>query len=99
MGRRANRKDANHGRIVRTLRQIGAHVIDAAVAPQLGFDLLVVFRGYVYFIEVKDGSKPPCERQLTEGEREQQAALALHDVTYHVVLSEDEALKVIGAIK
>jgi hypothetical protein len=98
MSRRANRKDANHGRIVRTLRQIGAHVIDTAVAPQLGFDLLVVFRGRVYFIEVKDGSKPPCERQLTEGERAQQAALSLHDVAYHVVLSEDEALKVIGAI-
>jgi hypothetical protein len=99
MARRANRKDANHAAIAQLLRQVGAHVIDAAVAPALGFDLLVVYRGRTYIMEVKDGSKPPCERQLTPNEQEQQAALERHGVKYHVVLSEDEALRVIGAIK
>jgi hypothetical protein len=99
MARRANRKDANHAAIARLLQQVGAHVIDAAVAPALGFDLLVVFRGQTYIMEIKDGSKPPCERQLTPNEQEQQAALAWHGVKYHVVLSADDALKVIGAIK
>jgi hypothetical protein len=99
MARRANRKDANHAAIARLLQQVGAHVIDAAAAPTLGFDLLVVYRGRTYIMEVKDGSKPPCERQLTENERAQQAALARHGVGYHVVLSEDDALKAIGAIK
>jgi hypothetical protein len=99
MARRANRKDANHAAIVRLLQQVGAHVIDAAAAPTLGFDLLVVYRGRTYIMEIKDGSKPPCERQLTPNEQEQQAALARHGVEYHVVLSEDDALRVIGAIK
>jgi hypothetical protein len=49
-------------------------------------------------MEVKNGNKPPCERQLTPNEQEQQAALERHGVKYHVVLSEDDALKVIGAI-
>jgi hypothetical protein len=98
MARRANRKDANHATIARLLQQVGAHVIDAAVAPALGFDLLVAYRGQMYIMEIKDGSKPPCERQLTSNEQEQQAALARHGVEYHVVLSEDDALKVIGAI-
>jgi hypothetical protein len=99
MARRANRKDANHAAIAQLLRQIGAHVIDAAAAaPVLGFDLLVVYRGQTYIMEVKDGSKPPSERQLTPNEQEQQAALTRHGVMYHVVLSEDDALKVIGAI-
>jgi hypothetical protein len=98
MARRANRKDANHAAIAQLLRQVGAHVIDAAAAPALGFDLIVVHRGWIYIMEVKDGSKPPSERQLTPNEQEQQAALARHDVGYHVVLSEDDALRVIGAI-
>jgi hypothetical protein len=98
MTRRANRKDANHAAIAQLLRQIGAHVIDAAAAPTLGFDLIVVYRGRTYIIEIKDGSKPPCERHLTPNEQEQQAALERHGVKYHVVLSKDDALKVIGAI-
>jgi hypothetical protein len=99
MARRANRKDANHAVIARTLQQVGAHVIDAAAAPTLGFDLLVVYRGQIYIMEVKDGSKPPSERQLTPNEQEQQAALERPGVKYHVVLSEDDALRVIGAIE
>jgi hypothetical protein len=98
MARRANRKDANHAAIARLLQQVGAHVIDAAAAPTLGFDLLVAYRGKIYIMEVKDGSKPPSERQLTPNEQEQQAALTRHGVMYHIVLSEDDALKVIGAI-
>jgi hypothetical protein len=99
MARRANRKDTNHAAIAQLLRQIGAHVIDAAAAPALGFDLLVAYCGKIYIMEVKDGSKPPSERQLTPNEQEQQAALARHGVMYHIVLSEDDALRVIGAIK
>jgi hypothetical protein len=98
MARRANRKDANHAAIARLLQQVGAHVIDAATTPNLGFDLLVAYRGRTYIIEIKDGSKPPCERQLTPNEQEQQAALERHGVKYHIVLSEDDALRVIGAI-
>jgi hypothetical protein len=98
MARRANRKDANHAAIACLLQQVGAHVIDAAAAPTLGFDLLVAYRGQMYIMEIKDGSKPPCERQLTPNEQEQQAALERHGVEYYVVLSEDDALKAIGAI-
>jgi hypothetical protein len=72
--------------------------MQAAEAPLLGFDLLVAYRGQTYIIEIKDGSKPPCERRLTPNEDLRRAELERHDVPYHVVLSADEALRVIGAI-
>ena len=69
----AHRKDANHVEIMRTLRQLGAHIIDtSAVAPACGGklagfpDLLTIWPSGVWlFVEIKteDG-------ELTSDERE-----------------------------
>lgn len=99
MARRASRRDNNHAAIVAALHSVNAVVMQAAEAPALGFDLLVAYCGQIYIIEIKDGRKPPSERRLTTNEQAQQAALARHGVEYHIVLSEDDALRVIGAIR
>jgi hypothetical protein len=93
--RRAARVDANQNEIVETLRRVGASV---AVTSHVGGgfpDIVVGFRGVNYLFEIKDGSKPPSKRRLTEDEQ------GWHDGwngEVIVVNSADEALKEIGTI-
>jgi len=66
--RYANRIDANQNTIVDALRQCGATV---RIISQGGGipDLLVGYNGYTILMEIKDGSKPPSTRRLTEDEQ------------------------------
>lgn len=97
MPRYAARVDDNQSEIVEALRAAGAlvqplHTVGGGVP-----DLLVAYRGTWYMIEIKDGSKPPSRRKLTDDERR------WHDTfneaaPVYVCGSIDEALEVIGAI-
>ena len=63
--RRRGKVDANQADIVRALRAIGA---DVQLLSDVGGgvpDLLLGYRGVNILLEVKDGRKPPSERQLT----------------------------------
>ena len=64
--RRAAKVDANQAEIVEALRKIGASVQPLHAVGQGCPDLLVGWRGIVSLLEVKDGSKPPSARKLTE---------------------------------
>jgi len=66
--RYANRIDANQNTIVDALRQCGATV---RIISQGGGipDLLVGYNGYTILMELKDGSKPPSARSLTDDEQ------------------------------
>ena len=95
MSHRGGRIDANQPAIVRKLKAIGASVQSLADVGDGCPDLLVGFRGETFVLEVKDGSKPPSKRALTEDQR-----------VWHgrwrgqvdVVNNEDEAVKAIGAV-
>lgn len=68
--RRAAKVDANQAEIVDALRRVGAsvqplHAVGAGVP-----DLLIGYRSMNYLVEVKDGSKPPSARKLTEKQAE-----------------------------
>jgi hypothetical protein len=77
--------DANQTKIVEALRQVGA-----------GFpDIVVGYRDVNYLFEIKDGSKPPSRRRLTNDE---QRWHNLWRGNVSVVNSVDEALREIGAI-
>jgi hypothetical protein len=67
--RRVARIDANQTEIVNALRQIGCSVgITSSVGD--GFpDLVCGFRNRNLCMELKDGSKPPSARELTEEQR------------------------------
>jgi hypothetical protein len=92
--RRAARIDANQPAIVDALRKIGA-VVWFLRDP---LDLLVGFRGHWTVLEVKDGSLPPSQRELTKREED-----AIRDVDGRapiaVVKSVDEAIKAIMGTK
>lgn len=69
--RRKARKDGNHVEIVMMLRQIpGVTVTDTAALGDGFVDIVVGFRGRNYLFEIKDGSKPPSQRKLTDDEKE-----------------------------
>lgn len=54
--------DANQKEIVQALEQIGCDVLEIGWP----LDLLVGYRRRNWLLEVKDGSKPPSERKLTD---------------------------------
>ncbi len=63
---RANR-DANHNEIVRTFESLGASWLElSGVAGQL--DGAIGVAGIDQRVEIKDGSKPPSRRKLTDDE-------------------------------
>jgi hypothetical protein len=65
--RRAARRDDNEKEIIAAMREVGAYV--KVINDEGLFDLLVSYRGETLLIEVKDGSKPPSARRLTEAEQ------------------------------
>jgi hypothetical protein len=64
--RRAARTDNNHEQIVKALRAVGATVQSLAAVGQGVPDLLVGYQGKNILVEVKDGSKTPSRRKLTD---------------------------------
>lgn len=92
--RRAARIDRNQPEIVKALRQCGAHVTSLAAVGDGVPDLLVGFQGRTVLVEVKDGSRPPSERQLTDEQIEWHAAWSGGRCV--VVGSVGEALAAIG---
>lgn len=67
--RRAGRIDANQGRIVAALRNLGASVAITSGAGNGLPDLLVGWQGETYMLEIKDGDKAPSAKKLTEAEQ------------------------------
>jgi hypothetical protein len=69
--RKYGRRDDNHKDIVGTFRACGASVMDCADLGDGKPDLIVAINSLITFaVEVKDGSKPPSKRKLTEKEIE-----------------------------
>jgi len=84
--RRACKLDRNHAEIVEGLAAIGAKV--QSLAPMGGGvpDLLAGFRGFNILLEVKDGSLPPSQRQLTKAEAQWHATWLGQRAVVHSVL-------------
>lgn len=93
--RRAPRVDDNQGQIVDALRSVGCSVCSLAGVGKGFPDLAVGFRGRNFFLEVKDGSKPPCKRKLTPDEEAFHASWRGHVA---VVESVEDALKIVGVM-
>lgn len=92
---RAAKIDANQSAIVAALRAVGASVQSLAGVGNGVPDLLVWWRGY-HLLEVKDGSLPPSDRELTQPQKKWHAHWG---GPVHVVLSEEDALRAIGVME
>lgn len=94
--RRAARIDANQPGIVSALRKLGA-CVSVCSAVGAGFpDLVVLHAGGVYFLELKDGSKKPSDRETTTKQDVLHANWKRHGVIVHVVKNLGEAIAAIG---
>lgn len=98
MIRRAARVDANQSEIVAALRSIGVKVTDLSSAGKGVPDLCCMWRGQTYWLEVKDGNKPPSARKLTVEQVRFHADARNVGVKVHVVETVDQALAVFGAM-
>ena len=92
LSRRAKRRDANEGVIVRALESAGAvvHPID-----QPG-DLLVGYAGRWHVLEVKDGSKSPSRRRLTAYQESFHRLCGEFGLVIPVVTTIAEAFSAVG---
>ena len=95
MNRRGHcgRTDANHGDVVKALRQAGATVVSLASIGDGCPDLLVGYRAETLLIEVKDGSKPKSEQALTPDE--ENFRIKWEGSIIYTVNSIEQALKLI----
>jgi len=91
--RRAAAVDANQTAIIRALRKAGVSVQPLHTVGQGCPDIIAGFRGVNYLLEIKDGSKSPSARGLTD------AQLRWHVLwSGHVSIAEsvDDALGIVG---
>lgn len=84
--------DGNHSEIRSVLRDIGAMVVDLSAVGSGVPDLMVLYRGRVRLLEVKDGNKPPSARRLTPDQRTWHQMAGARGVCVHVVTNIDEAV-------
>lgn len=94
---RARRKDDNHTEITRTLRQVGAELVETYQLPG-ALDCFVAYRGRWVLLEIKDGAKAKSRRALTPAEQATIERIRRTGAPICVVETEDDALKAIGAI-
>ena len=89
--------DGNHTEIVNALKAVGAQVQSLASVGKGCPDLLVAYRGFWYVLEVKDGSKPPSHRKLTQPEAQWHERFQDYASVF-VVTNVPEALEAIEAV-
>lgn len=68
--RRAARVDDNQPEIINAFRAMGATVQPLHMVGKGCPDIIVGMHGLNILVEIKDGSKPPSARQLTDDERD-----------------------------
>ena len=87
--------DANHAAVVDALRRIGASVRSTASIGDGFPDIAVGYRGQNFLLEIKDGSKVPSRRALTDEEKLFAFEWRGH---YAVVTSADQAIAVVTTL-
>ena len=86
------RTDANQSAIVRTLRSLGARVVDCSRFGGGHPDIEVHCRGQVYYAEIKlPGGEPNALQAIWHAEA------ARYGIKVYVLTCEDDALAMLGA--
>lgn len=92
---RAAKRDANEREMVEAWRALGALWIP--MGPDAGFDGLLLFRGKVHIVEVKDTRQTNGRYQLTTRETMLGLQMAVHGVPYNIITNMTQALALVEA--
>lgn len=90
-----DKPDANKKQLVDFWRRAGG--LFYGQPRENGFDGVAVYRGHVYIVEIKDGSKPKSAQALTENEKKQQAEIEMRSVKYNIWRSLDDVVTLLEA--
>ncbi len=96
MRKRTNKVDANQNELVELWRGFGAVAIPVSGDPEVGFDVILAFRGKISLVEVKDGNKPPSKQKLTPGELKRKEELESVECKLDIVTTPEEAVALLG---
>lgn len=66
--RRAARKDDNHNEVAKHLKDAGWKLLDLSGVGNGCPDILAGRGGFLALLELKDGTKPPSARKLTDAQ-------------------------------
>ena len=89
------KRDANEREMVEAWRALGAVWIP--MAQEAGFDGLLLFRGKVHIVEVKDTSQTHGKFKLTANEKLTMFMLDNVGVRYEIVWNMEQALALVEA--
>lgn len=95
---RARKTDANHSDVRAWFRDIGIYWKDVFQIPEF-CDGMVIINGVTVAIEVKDGSKIPSKRRLTEAEEQFMQEWTAAGGHYRIVESLDDVLSVVAEFR
>ena len=88
--------DANQKQIVKVLRGMGAFVLMTHQIKN-AFDCIAFYKGHIFIIEIKDGSKYESQRRLTPGEYETMTSIVEQQCDYHIIESVDQAINLLNS--
>ncbi len=92
----ARRKDANHSCIVFELRALGIPLKETYQYPGM-LDIILRYRDFVGWFEIKDGALPPSRQKLTITEEETFRMFNSSSNRFcHTVTTVEEILEIIG---
>lgn len=97
MTRRAARTDANQRRLVELLRACGVIVEVISDVGRGVPDLMCLYQGIIFLVEVKDGSQPPSRQSLTEAERAFHLAWA--GAPIYIINSDETAMQMLAEMQ
>lgn len=89
----ARKTDANHKSIADALRRVGFEVVDFSSMGRGVPDLWACKAGRAIWVEVKDGSKPPSARQLTEAQQHFHEKCQRQGIEIVTVTSVEDAVR------
>ena len=88
-----SRVDKNQKSLVAAFRSLGWYVLHTNSLKH-ACDLMVIKKGRVVAVEIKDGSKSPSKRQLSEGEKLFKTNWRASGGEWRLVESVDDVVKV-----
>jgi len=92
---RRRRVDENQKSIVAAMKAIGACVIDLSGSGGGVMDLLVIYRGRVWMVEVKNPAKPKADQSLTPAQIRVHAEIGRAGGEVHIIRTIDKAIALI----